>query len=58
MKKILIAANLFFALLIISSNSFAQAADSAAAKPLSYISKHSIKIDGKAINYNGDAIPW
>ncbi len=52
MKTKLIATGFIIAALVYNTYSFAQTTDSAAAtKPLSFVTKHSIKIDGKLINY-------
>lgn len=51
MKKSFILSAFVAALIFCSNFSFAQSADTSAVKPLSYVSKHSIKIDNKQINY-------
>ena len=55
MKQKLFSVNILIALLVFSVNAFSQTDSAAATKPEKFVTKHSIKIDNKVINYTATA---
>ena len=55
MKQKLFSVNILIALLVFSINAFSQTDSTAATKPEKFVTKHSIKIDNKVINYTATA---